>query len=100
MLTRGETIAVLRETYPYLAAHDGVRRIGLFGSYAHGTPSVSSDVDLVIEFDRPIGFQFVELSEYLESALGKRVDILTPAGIQGIRIRRVAEAIEGSVAYV
>jgi predicted nucleotidyltransferase len=40
----------------------------------------------VIEFERPIGFKFLELSAYLEQVLGKKVDILTPAGIQGTGI--------------
>jgi predicted nucleotidyltransferase len=54
----------------------------------------------VVEFDRPIGFSFVELVEYLESLLGTQVDVLTPAGIQGIRIDRVARDIEESTVYV
>jgi predicted nucleotidyltransferase len=63
-------------------------------------PPESSDVDIVVEFDRPIGFRFVEFAEYLESLLGKRVDVLTPAGIQGIRIERIARDIQESTVYV
>jgi len=54
----------------------------LFGSYAKGHPNESSDVDLVIEFERPIGFRFFELLDYLEALLGQKVDVLTPAEIQ------------------
>jgi len=100
MLTREKIITVLRETYPYLASEYGVKRIGLFGSYAKDVPTEKSDVDIVVEFDRPIGFRFVEFTEYLESLLGKRVDVLTPAGIQGIRIERIAKSIEESIVYV
>jgi predicted nucleotidyltransferase len=57
----------------------GVKRIGLFGSHAKGAPSERSDVDLVVEFARPIGLKFIEFAEYLESLLGKKVDVLTPA---------------------
>mgnify|MGYP001044435587 CR=1 FL=1 len=88
-----EIIALLREHYPYLAAEYGVKRIGLFGSYAKGQPSDMSDVDMVVEFERPIGLRFVELAEYLEHLLGRKVDLLTPAGIQGIRIPWVAQNI-------
>ena len=99
-MSKEEVVELLREKYPYLVSEYGVKRIGLFGSYAKGTPSETSDVDVVVEFARPIGLRFVEFAEYLESLLGKRVDVLTPAGVQGIRIARIAEEIEKSLVYV
>lgn len=100
MLTREKVTSILREKYPYLASEYGVKRIGLFGSYAQGVPNEASDIDIVVEFERPIGFGFIEFTEYLESILGKKVDVLTHAGIQGIRIPRIAEHIEESIVYV
>lgn len=100
MLNREEIIALLRQHYPHLAAQYGVRRIGLFGSYAHGESGETSDVDLVVEFEHPIGFRFVELAEYLENLLGRRVDLLTLAGVRGIRLPWVAAEIERSIIYV
>jgi predicted nucleotidyltransferase len=100
MLTKESIAQILRKNRPYLATEYGVKRIGLFGSYAKGTPTDSSDIDLVIEFERPIGFKFVELSMYLEQLLGSKVDILTPAGIQGIRVARGAQDIKESVVFV
>ncbi len=100
MTTREAVIKKLREQQLYLAKEYGVRRIGVFGSYAKKTATPSSDVDLVVEFDRPIGFKFMDLGDYLERVLGRKVDILTPAGIQGIRSERVARDIEESIEYV
>jgi len=100
MLTREKIINVLRSNYPYLISEYGVKRIGLFGSYAKDIPTETSDVDIVVEFNRPIGFRFIEFSEYLERLLGKSVDVLTPAGIQGIRIDRIAKSIEENTVYV
>jgi predicted nucleotidyltransferase len=100
MLTKEAITKVLRESYPYLAAEYGVKRIGLSGSYAKDIPTEASDIDLVVEFERPPGFKFIELSEYLEQLLGRRVDILTPAGIQGIRIPHIAQNIGESIVYV
>lgn len=100
MLTREAIAKVLRESYPYLAAEYGVKRIGLFGSYAKDVPTETSDIDLVLEFERPLGFKFVELSEYLERLLGQEVDILTPGGIQGIRNPHIAQSIEENIVYV
>lgn len=100
MLSREQITNVLREKSDYLAAEYGVKRIGLFGSYSKGKAHEASDVDIVVEFERPIGFRFIELSEYLENLLESKVDVLTPAGIQGIRIPHIAREIEESIVYV
>lgn len=78
MLTRETIIKILQENRSYLASEYGVKRIGLFGSYAKDTPTEKSDIDIVVEFDRPIGFRFTEFIEYLEELLGKRVDVEPP----------------------
>ena len=99
-LTRDKILKVLREQSSYLAAEYGVKRIGLFGSYARNTPTETSDIDIVVEFDHPIGFRFIELTEYLEGLLGKKVDVLTPAGIEGIRLSGISQNITDSIVYV
>ncbi len=100
MLTKNRITDLLQENYPYLKTEYGVKRIGLFGSYAKDVSGETSDVDLVIEFDRPIGFKFMALNDYLEDLLGRRVDILTPTGIQDIRIDYIAQGIQESIVYV
>ncbi len=100
MRSKREILRILQDHLPYMASTYGVKRIGLFGSYASGTPTEESDIDVVVEFDRPIGFRFVEFADYLERLLGKRVDVLTPTGIQAIRIEYIAEQIEESTVYV
>jgi uncharacterized protein len=100
MLTRDKLIQLLQRERLYLATEFGVSKIGLFGSYATGQPDETSDVDLLVEFGRPIGFRFLDLVDYLETVLGRKVDILTPAGVQNIRINRVAKSIFESVVYV
>lgn len=67
---------------------------------ARGEADESSDVDIVVEFERPVGLQFVELADYLEDLLSRDVDLLTPAGVQAIRSPRVAESIRQGVVYV
>ena len=67
----------------------------MFGSFQE-----SSDIDLIIEFQRPIGLKFMELIEYLENLLGRKVDVLTPAGLRSIRLPEVARQIEKSVVLV
>ena len=100
MLTRDKIIHLLQREQTYLASEFGVSKVGLFGSYAKGQPDENSDIDLLVEFDRPIGFQFFDLVDYLETVLGRKVDILTPAGVQNIRIRGVAKSIAEGLLYV
>jgi uncharacterized protein len=100
MLEKAKIIQLLQENQPYLAREFGVSKIGLFGSYAKGNANAKSDIDLVIEFEQPIGFRFLELVEYLEKLLGQKVDVLTPAGIQNIRVEQVARNISESIIYV
>jgi len=100
MLTREQVVELLRLRSTYLAEEFGVRRIGLFGSFAKGLSTDKSDVDLIIEFDPPIGLRFMELGDYLEEVLGRRVDILTPVGLQAIRQKTVREDITESIVYV
>ena len=100
MIAKKEIIAILRRELPHLKTIFGVKRIGIFGSYSKGVQKEDSDVDLIVEFERPIGLKFFELSEYIENLLGKKVDILTPAGIKTIRVKKVAEDIKKSIEYV
>ena len=100
MLTRDTAIQLLRRNLEYLSAEYGVSRIGLFGSVARDVSTDSSDVDLVVEFSRPIGFRFVDLADYLEGLLGRKVDLLTSAGVQAIQSPRIFQSISEGVVYV
>jgi uncharacterized protein len=100
MLTRDRIIQLLQSERSYLANEFGVTGIALFGSYATGRSVEESDIDLFVEFDRPLGFRFFDLVDYLEQLLGKRVDVLTKAGVENIRVSGVAKSISESLVYV
>jgi hypothetical protein len=100
LLTRDKVIQLLRENQDYLRREFGVKRIGLFGSVARNQCSDLSDVDLVVEFSRPIGFRFMDLADYLENLLGRKVDLLTPAGVGSVRFEQTARSIAEGVLYV
>jgi hypothetical protein len=100
MLTREHIVELLREQSAYLASEFGIRKIGIFGSFAKGHPNEQSDIDILVEFERPIGLRFIELGEYLEKLLGRKVEVLTPAGVQGIRQKPLAQSIAESIVYV
>ncbi len=81
-MKRQEAITVL--TNHQTALKDfGVRSLMLFGSVARDEARPDSDVDLLVEFDRPVGlFTFVRLKRYLEEILGSPVDLGTPDSLK------------------
>lgn len=54
-----------------------VKQIGLFGSFSDETNTDESDIDLLVEFERPIGWKFFSLEIYLESVFGRKIDLVT-----------------------
>ena len=77
-----------------------VRRIGLFGSYVAGTQTPKSDIDFLVEFDEPTFDNFMGLVSFLEKIFKRKVDVLTPEGVESIRIKSVAENIQRNTVYV
>ena len=100
MESRDEIIKKIKGQYSYLSQQYGIRRIGFFGSVAMDTAGQDSDIDIVVEFDRPIGLKFIEFIEYMEKLFGKKVDVLTKDGIKNIRVKNVSTEIEKNIIYV
>ena len=59
-----------------------IKRIGIFGSVRKKAQTDESDLDLVVEFSRPIGMMaFVHLKDLLSRRLNLRIDLVTPDGL-------------------
>ncbi len=80
----------------FYAQRYGVSRIGIFGSYSRGEQSESSDIDIIVEFDRPIGLEFVDLADDLEGLLSAKVDLVSKKAIRP----RLFHVIEQDLIYV
>ena len=86
--------AILRERREELARDYGVASIGIFGSYIRGEATDDSDIDILVEFDRPIGFfKFLELEERLGEWLGAKVDLVTKAALKPHIGRRILSEV-------
>ena len=97
MKTKKEILEILRQKLPELRERYGVKKIGLFGSYARGEQKERSDIDLLVEFEKPIDlFRLFELEEELSELLGTKVEIVTPEGLK----ERIRQYIMQDVAYV
>lgn len=61
----------------------GVRSLKLFGSVARDEAGPDSDVDLLVEFSKPVGlFELVDIQEYMQDLLGCPVDLATAEGLK------------------
>jgi len=76
MKSAEEIRAILKECLPEIKKKYGVSSIGVFGSYARGEAAPQSDIDLIVEFNRPIGWELVDLADFLESRLHHKVDLV------------------------
>lgn len=75
-----------------------VASISIFGSVARGDARPDSDIDVLVEFDRPIGmFDFLDLKEFLEGILNRKVDLATRESLkQQLRDQILKEAIRAA----
>lgn len=83
MPTREDILGRLLELLPELRRQFGVSSLALFGSFARGDAGPESDIDVVVEFDRPATlFTLASLRLLLAEELGRTVDVVTPGGLR------------------
>lgn len=94
-MKREAIIQLLRNENARLSGQFGVRSMLLFGSVARDDETPASDVDLLVEFSRPVGyFGLFSLQDYLEKLLDSPVDLGTPESLKPrLRERIMGEAI-------
>jgi predicted nucleotidyltransferase len=86
---------ILKEQKTFLTKTYFVKKIGIFGSHARNEETGESDIDLLVEFSRPVGFEFLDLKDYLEKVLNKPVDLVTVNALKP----SMREAVLGEVQY-
>jgi len=83
MRTRKELLEKLRRELPYIREKFHVKSIGVFGSYSREDQEKRSDIDILVEFERPVGlFKFIRLEDYLSERLERKVDLVTPDALK------------------
>ncbi len=92
-LDRDQIITFLRSHKDLLEKEFGVTKIALFGSYARGEQTGTSDIDLLIEAKEHKFRNRLRLRDFLEEAFGKKVDIGYFGTVRGFIMRGIEEDI-------
>lgn len=83
----------LLQIKPEMQQRHAVHSIGLFGSIVRDDFTDESDIDVIVDFNRPVGIEFIDLATFLESQLGRQVDLVSRKGIKPKYLRQIEEEI-------
>ena len=72
----------LKNLKPELSTKYFVDSIGLFGSITRNDFTDKSDIDIIVDFKKPIGIEFVDLAEFLEKKFNRKVDLVSKNGMK------------------
>ena len=73
---------ILRENKARLITKYHLTSIGVFGSFTRDDFRDDSDIDILIEYDQPMGIEFIDLAGELENLLKRPVDLVSRNGIK------------------
>ena len=96
MLTKEYILNKLAELKPTLYRDFAVKEIGLFGSFSDESFSEESDIDLLVEFEKPIGWKYFSLEIYLEGVFNRKIDLVTKNALK----RQIKDRILKQVYFV
>jgi predicted nucleotidyltransferase len=96
MITKNDILTKLKELKPTLYRKYSVKEIGLFGSFSEGDFSEDSDIDILVELEKPIGWDFFSLEIYLEQIFKRKIDLVTKNSLK----EQIKENILNQVTYV
>jgi len=96
MITTQEIENKLKELKPILSQKYYVEKIGYFGSFSRNEQTKDSDIDLIVSFSKPIGWEFFDLLEFLESELKLKVDLISEKALK----KQLKEIIINSIRYI
>lgn len=85
---------IIRKNRKELEERYNLREIGVFGSYARGKQKKQSDIDLLVEVKRPMGFiKFMQLENRLSKMLGVKVDLVTKKALKPYIGQRILQEV-------
>jgi len=95
-MTRDEILSAIDANRGRLSAF-GVVELALFGSHARGDAGPQSDVDFLVEFSEKSFDRYMDLKEFLQELLGRKVDLVLKSAIKTrLRERILSEAVRAA----
>ena len=82
MIEKADITKILKDNKLYLADRYHLTSLGIFGSFAREDFQEDSDIDILIDYDQPIGMEFIDLADELEKILARKVDLVSKNGIK------------------
>jgi uncharacterized protein len=83
MMKKNNELKKLKPKIVKILKKYGVKKAGIFGSYARGEQKKRSDIDILAQVPKKINlYDFIGIKQDLESVLGKKVDLITYKGIR------------------
>lgn len=95
--TTDQILDFLRTQKEFFKKEYRVKKIGIFGSYARGESYEGSDIDIVVELEKPDMFYLIGIKQTMEDALGSRVDVVR---IRDKMNKALKQRIERDAIYV
>lgn len=96
MISKKEILAKLRDIKPILNEKYSVKKIGLFGSFSEDTQDEFSDIDLLVELEKPIGWNYFSMELYLQEIFKRKIDLVTKNALKD----QIKDSILKQVNYV
>jgi predicted nucleotidyltransferase len=96
MNTQIEIENKIKKLKPILRSKFNVERIGYFGSFSRNEQTKDSDIDILVSFGKPLGWEFFDLQELLERELMLKVDLVSDKALK----KQLKDVILNSVIYI
>lgn len=91
MSRREEVRRILGQLKNELSQRFSVSSIGIFGSVARMEDTPESDIDIIVDFSKPIGIEFIDLAEFIERHLKQKIDLVSLNGIKERNLDSIKE---------
>jgi predicted nucleotidyltransferase len=86
----------IKKSKEQLFSKYGIKDLAIFGSVSRGDHTTSSDLDILVDFNREIGIEFIDLADELEDLLSLRIDLVSRNGIK----EKYFQVIKNDLEYV
>jgi predicted nucleotidyltransferase len=82
MVTQINILSTLKAHKEEFSQKYHLKSLGIFGSFSRDDHKEFSDIDILVDFDQPVGIEFIDLANDLEKILNRKVDLVSRNGVK------------------